>query len=422
MKRNIIFIVLLLFIISLQVVGKEKKEKVSKPVPVKTLIKNARAAIKNNSNQDKEEKNIANAMGREDLTNEDKVEMLYTLAQLNKSMHEVENMKAYLKQPYDTVRFFNTMLMACKYAVMCDSLDSEPDDKGKVKLQYRSKNRDLLIRYRPNLYSGGRFFLRKNNYKSSLPFLVAYYDMMDLPMMNYDMKLTTDTLLDRVALYAVVASYDSNQPRTTLKYIDRAIATGHKTMKPLLQEYKVRSNFLIGDTLGYYKELKVGCRDFPRHDYFFLQLTEEYDSLAQYDDCIALADTMIARVGRRPIYWYAKSVMNVRKNNWEEAARASDSVLVMQPDHIDALYNKGISHLNMTMEFASTACYDFTRPECIRDREKIMQGYRDAQKPFERLRALLPDDKEKWGSPLYRIYLNLNKGKEFAEIEKLLNE
>lgn len=400
--------------------AKEKKDKTNQPVPVKTLLKNARAAIKNNKDQNKEEKNLNDALKREGLSNEEKTEMLYTLSQLNRSINDGENMKAYLKQPYDTVKFFNTILNACQYAVTCDSIDAIPNDKGKSRLAYRSKNKDLLLRYRSNIYAGGRFFLKKNNYKASLPYFTMYYDMKDMPMMDYNMKLTTDTLLDRIALYAVVASYDSDQPRTTLRYIDRAMSGADAKIKPLLQEYKVRSYQWIKDTVNYRKQLVVGCHDYPQHDYFFLQLVDLYDSLTLYNKGIELADSMLQNVNKRPLYWHAKSIMNVRLHHWAEAAQASDSVLAMQPDNVEALYNKGISHLNMTMEFAATACYDFSRPEGLRDRQQITEGYRKAQKPFEMLRALCPDDKQKWAPALYRIYLNLNMGKEFAEIEKLL--
>lgn len=422
MQRILIVIITLLLACATSVQAKEKKEKASQPVSVKTLLKNARTAIKNSNNQSKEEKNLVDALKRDNLDKSERADILFTLAQLNTSMNDGENLKAYLKQPYDTARFFNTMLTACQYAVLCDSVDSQPNSKGKVSAKYRSKNRDMLLRYRPNIYAGGRFYLRKNDYKSSLPFFTMYYDMMELPMMNFDTKLTADTLLDRVALYAVVASYDSDQPRKTLKYVDRAILGSESKIKPLLQEYKVRCYLWIGDTVRYHEQLGVGCRLYPRHDYFFLQLIEAYDSLGQYDKGIALADSMLQCVDKRPLYWHARSVMNLRKQDWTETIAACDSVLSMQPDHVDALYNKGISILNKTMEFSSTACYDFTRPECVRDRQVIMDGYRSAEKPFEMLRKLCPDDKQKWAPALYRIYLNLNKGKEFDEIEKLLNE
>ena len=31
-----------------------------------------------------------------------------------------------------------------------------------------------------------------------------------------------------------------------------------------------------------------------------------------------------------------------------------------------------------------------------------------------------PDDKDRWAAALYNIYLNLNMGKEFEEIDKML--
>ena len=30
--------------------------------------------------------------------------------------------------------------------------------------------------------------------------------------------------------------------------------------------------------------------------------------------------------------------------------------------------------------------------------------------------------KDKWGTPLYTIYLNLNMGKEFEEIDRIINQ
>ena len=39
---------------------------------------------------------------------------------------------------------------------------------------------------------------------------------------------------------------------------------------------------------------------------------------------------------------------------------------------------------------------------------------------LEKYRALAPDQKEKWALPLYTIYLNLNMGKQFDDIDKLM--
>ena len=41
---------------------------------------------------------------------------------------------------------------------------------------------------------------------------------------------------------------------------------------------------------------------------------------------------------------------------------------------------------------------------------------------METFRKMAPEEEDKWAAPLYRIYLNLNKGKEFEEIDRLLQK
>ena len=41
---------------------------------------------------------------------------------------------------------------------------------------------------------------------------------------------------------------------------------------------------------------------------------------------------------------------------------------------------------------------------------------------MERYRKLAPAQQQKWAPALYKIYLNLNMGKQFDEIDKLLKK
>jgi hypothetical protein len=52
----------------------------------------------------------------------------------------------------------------------------------------------------------------------------------------------------------------------------------------------------------------------------------------------------------------------------------------------------------------------------------MRQAYQKALPYLETYRKLMPDEKNKWAPVLYRIYLNLNMGKQFDEIDKLLNK
>ena len=61
-------------------------------------------------------------------------------------------------------------------------------------------------------------------------------------------------------------------------------------------------------------------------------------------------------------------------------------------------------------------------PQSRRDLEIIRSLYLLAKQPMEQVRKLAPDDKARWAGPLYRIYLNLNMGNEFDEMDRILKE
>ena len=56
-----------------------------------------------------------------------------------------------------------------------------------------------------------------------------------------------------------------------------------------------------------------------------------------------------------------------------------------------------------------------------KNKKEITEVYRQALPYMERYRALAPEDKNKWAPALYRIYLNLSMGKQFEEIDRIIN-
>ena len=90
-------------------------------------------------------------------------------------------------------------------------------------------------------------------------------------------------------------------------------------------------------------------------------------------------------------------------------------------DFVDAYYNKGIAYLNMAVISQESSCKDTQDPQYAIDKEKTQELYRQARPCMEMVRKLQPDNQERWASPLYRIYLYLNLGDEFVEIDRLLH-
>ena len=74
-------------------------------------------------------------------------------------------------------------------------------------------------------------------------------------------------------------------------------------------------------------------------------------------------------------------------------------------------FNAGMAYMKMADQLNAT-----------NDKKLYRDHYQHARTYMEYYRLLMPKEQEKWGPALYRIYLNLNLGKQFDEIDKLLKK
>lgn len=410
-----ILLVILLPLFSLQAFA------VDKPVKYKTLLGEAKAAVKTGKNQAKAEKNLLDIINREDVNQQRRAEIYFMAQELERSMNDAENVKFYLKQPYDTTRFFSTILQMYRYLLLCDSVEAKPNEKGVLKYRYRNRSREILRAYRPNLLNGGKFLLKRNKYMESFPYFDMYIRSSQAPIFQYYSSIREDTTLARVAYWATVSAYNANDAELALRHIDQAIEGADTTLRTSLQEYKVRCYEALGREEERIENLVLGTKFYPQHDYFYLHLMDVYAEQKAFDDGLALCNEMLERQGDRAIYWFGKSQMFLGKQELDSCITASDEALRCDSTMADAYYNKGIAYLSKAVLFAETACNDIRNPKCKKDRQTLQELYRCAQRPMEQVRQLTPDDSSRWALPLYRIYLNLNMGKQFAEMEKILN-
>ncbi len=391
-----------------------KKDKAQKPVKMSTLYKAASTAIKNASGQDGARTNLINALPRTDISDKDRAEIYYTSARLYESVNSVENRKAYLKQQYDTALFFNSLLNMYEQLRLCDSVDAVPNAQERVRLKYSKKTTELRQKHMKNILNGGKFFLKKNDYATAYGYMDNYY--------TYSSN-RRDTLLSQLAYQAALCGYLTNNPTRTLKYIDKAIEAATRGDKPILQEYKVRTYALLKNDSAWVRELHVGVNLYPEYDFFFVNLVDWYDSHRMTGEGCHLADSLIKVVSAdKPIYWYTKSKMKLLDSDYEACIEFADSTLRRDPNFTDAYYNKGISYMNMAVIKQESACTDIKNPRFAQDRQEIRKLYANAMPCMQKIREMQPENIDRWAPPLYRIYLFLNKGKEFDEIDKILKK
>ena len=138
-----------------------------------------------------------------------------------------------------------------------------------------------------------------------------------------------------------------------------------------------------------------------------------YDAPSQVGGHVAVRGQLL-RVEAEAVY----DAFN--KKDYEACIAISDSVLARNPDYADAYYNKGISYCNIAILLNDSAAMAVGGRDYEKLRLQSVAAYAQALRPMEIVRALKPEEKSKWAPPLYRIYLNLNMGRQFDEIEEIV--
>ena len=132
------------------------------------------------------------------------------------------NDKMYVKQKVDTAKLFTLTQRIFTVGERLDSLDMLPDKKGKVSPEYRKDNAQRLTSYRPNLFFGGAYYVRKQNFRNAYDFFEMYLDCDNQPLFEgYDF-LSDDPRMGEAAYWATYCGYRMDDPMLCLRYADIA--------------------------------------------------------------------------------------------------------------------------------------------------------------------------------------------------------
>lgn len=375
-------------------------------------ITQAKSYIKSRSSLDKAEASMRELL--KDSANRRNIKVLLTLSNVMHTQYEVANEKLYLKEKYDTAAFFNLVRRMFLADESLDSLDAEPDKKGRIKAKYRKKNASYLDRYRQNLYYGGMFFIRNKDYVSAYNILDTYIDCRRQPLFaEFDYATNDDVRrLSSAAYGTVLSAYKLNKPDSALKYADLALASGKfkiKTLQHLSDVYLMKK-----DTAGYVSTLRKGFLEDSKSEFFFTRLLDFYNEKNMQDSALTVVDRALSADRGNELFLFAKSNIMLNVGNYAECIALSDTLLAHKSTMPDIYYNAGASYINMALLLEKDASAK------KKEEKQILEYYKKALPYMEKYRELVPDDKEKWAPSLYNIYLKLNMGRRFEEVSDIL--
>lgn len=349
-----------------------------------------------------------------DSANRDNAKIWKVLFDAMQKQYEQGNEKLYLKQKYDTTLLFNTAYRMFTDMETYDSIDARPDKKGRVKTKMRKQNGALLNQLRPNLYFGGLFFIGKQQYSHAYNMLNVYINASTHPMFEPYHYAQKDARLPQAAYWAAYCGYKLKDARKILNHTYNALkdTTHHESMLQLLATaYQLES-----DTTRYLQTLDEGFKAYPLSDFFYPHIVDYYSSQGDWDKALAYTDSALIADSTNVTVLLAKSTLLLNTADYDGCFAISSRLTKSQPDLATAWLNAGLAKFNQGVSL------DKNLQSSAKTRRQILQLYTEALPFLEKYRSLQPNAKDKWGLPLYTIYLNLNKGKEFDEIDKLIGK
>ena len=400
MKKQQIIILLLLTMIT-PCLRAQKKE-----------LSQARSYIKSGKDLDKAEKLMVDLLADStNPANRENAKVYLTWLDAVRGQFNAANEKLYLKQQYDTAAFFNLTLKMYNIAVALDSLDIRPDRKGRVRPAYRETHASWLNQLRPNLYYGGTYQVRKNDYEKAFEYFDRYLNINQQPLFTGYMNADNDSLTPQAAYWATLCGFKLHDATRTLKYHELAMLDKEK-LKYTLQ-YICEAYLLQNKEENYLATLNKGFELYPDYPYFFPRLADYYKAQGRNDVVLQLADYGLKAKADSTLFLLAKSIALLNMSHYDDCIEISKQLLANNNQQPEPYYNISTCYLNQALAVEQ-------QNEPRKNRQKLTKLYSEACPYMEKYRELAPADSQRWGPALYRIYLHLNKGKQFEEIDRLI--
>jgi len=368
-------------------------------------IGDARTILKSGKNLDKAEKLMTDLL--KDSANLENPRIYDVWLEAVEKQYGQLNEQMYKKEVVDTAKLFNLTKRMFTIAERLDSLDMLPDKKGKVDLQYRKANSEKLMTYRPNLFFGGAYYVRKSDFDKAFDLFETYIDCNQQPLFEAQDLMNTDARMGEAAYWASYSGYRMNDPVKTLRYLELARRDTAKLESTLL--YAAEAWRMLNDETQYQAMLWEGFRLNPHSSYFFPRLIDSYTARGNYEQGLAVANEALKSDSLNQLFLFAKSTMQLNLGQYAECLKTSEQLINMNCEMADAYYNAGTACLNIVLKMDSRM-----------HKKQIKRMYQRALPYMEAYRRLAPQEKDRWAPALYRIYFNLNMGKQFDEIDKLL--
>lgn len=376
----------------------------------KKEIAEAKAALKEGKNLDKAEGTMLKVLQMPDQKNS--LDNHVLLTDIVRKQYDQANELLYLNQLKDTTVVFSTLKKMFGYYEILDSVDALPDKKGQSRPKYRQKNADFLDKFRPNLFKGGIYYIRCNKYKEAYECIDCYLNCHTMPMFASKKYPEKDMDASEAAFWAVMSAIKQKDMDGVRKYGEWALKYELKQAQMMAMLYDAYAE--SGDTVKAVEYLRRGFSEHPEHRFFFPRIVDYYAAQNHLDSVVAIVDRANELEPGNLFYRLARNTIQLNMGEYNACIALGDSIIHSNDNMAEAYMNVGSAYFNKAVKL------DKLQPSSRKKTQELKEIYQKALPYIEKYRAMRPRRKDHWAPMLYTIYLNLNMGDKFDEIDNIL--
>lgn len=351
---------------------------------------------------------------RADSTYRDNAKLCLYSIESNRGLNDAENTKIYLKKSYDTITFFSTTNEIIREAVKLNQLEKEIEKQESKKPKQTRFVCEQLLKYFPNLNAAARYYYKKENFKEAMPYLRT---CLDLPHTELGQMAHLSTRGDEQnAIYYLVSAYNTKQYDEVTRY--DSIALMPVATRPTIIKYLALTAEAKADTATYHHQLREGWTAYPHDAFFFTRLADFYNRNKQFDNTLRLSSQQLKMDSTYAAAYMAQCVAHYELHQYDSCIVSAQHTLACDSTYAEAHYYIGAAYVNKVdrvdmPDHITSRAYK----KALAEQQEL---YKMAEPALETYQRMVPQAQKQWAPLLYKVYLALNRGKKFAEIEKLM--
>lgn len=339
--------------------------------------------------------------------------------ELSKRLNEeVDVLMGQLHVEKDTLKYYSLLTKAMNTALKCDSVESVPDKKGRVKYRYRNDNRKRLASLRPRLIDAGVYYHSLRQNEEAVKCFREYLASAASPLFKSDKK---DLFVGQAAYYAALLSYGMKRYHEADGYADKALedeeyAADAAEIKACCMREMLETH---NDSARYVIVLLELHDKAPQNSNYVRMLVDYFSSPGHEKEFYQFAKDELRKDSTNESTWALYGETLMRQSKWDEAINAYTKALSINPTFVEACYNLGLCYSAKAQEIAKMET-DATsssgkssgrqaRAEARKKQQELRTEWNrlmeQSQKYMEQTKELDPEQATvKWAKPLYHIY------------------